>query len=201
MKLIFGLGNPGEKYLGTRHNLGFMVLDEYAKKHLGPDYVWEENEQSSSSSKKLKSLILKLDEEIRLVKPLTFMNNSGQAVSLVARYFKVKPDEVIVIHDDLDLQLGKIKVRAGGSAAGHHGVESIIEQLGSDSFIRVRLGIGNLRSHSGEHQRVSFSAEKFVVEGFMSQESSKLKRMLKQAVNALDLLLSEGLDKAQNQFN
>lgn len=199
MKLIVGLGNPGEKYINTRHNLGFEVVGNLGKKLDQGDWKLEN---------KFKAEILKQveyagqdDEQLILVKPQTYMNNSGMAVKLVADYFKVAPQDIIIIHDDLDLMLGKIKVRLGGAAGGHHGVESIIEALGSDQFIRVRLGIGNLKSHSGEHKRVSFNAEHFVTEEFLPVEHSKVKHMIKQAVGALELLLEKGLEEAQNQFN
>ncbi len=196
MKLIIGLGNPGEKYIKARHNLGFEVVGDLGKKMDTRDWKVEG---------KFKSEILKQvqddGEQLLLVKPQTYMNNSGMAVRLVASYFKIKPEDIIIIHDDLDLMLGKIKIRLGGAAGGHHGVESIIEALGSDQFIRVRLGIGNLKSHSGEHKRVSFNAEHFVTEEFLPVEHSKVKHMLKQAVGAMELLLEKGLKEAQNQFN
>ncbi len=191
MKLIVGLGNPGEKYIGVRHNLGFAVLDELARKLNLVDWSKEE---------KFKSELIKTPELI-LAKPQTYMNNSGLAVSAVAEYFKIRPEDIIIIHDELDLPLGKIKVRLGGAAAGHHGVESIINILKTDKFIRVRLGIGTLRTLSGEHKGRSISVEKFVLESFTHQESGSVKRMLKQAGKALDVLLEKGLEKAQNQYN
>lgn len=172
MKLVVGLGNPGEKYSKVRHNLGFMVLDALADS-------WEDN-------KKLKSLIAKKDDLI-FVKPKTYMNNSGLAVKLLTTYYKIPATDLIVVHDDLDLMLGQIKVRTGGSAAGHHGVESIISALGTDQFTRVRLGIGNQKSHSGEHHRVHFEAEKFVLEPFEPSEKPQVKHMIKQAVDMLML--------------
>lgn len=179
MKLIVGLGNPGEKYVGIRHNLGFIVVDELVKKFNGR---WEDD-------KKTKSIILKVDNLI-LAKPQTYMNNSGQAVKLLADYYKIAPVDIIIIHDDLDLLLGKIKVRAGGAAGGHHGVESILFSLKSDQFTRVRVGIGNDKSHSGEHNRVHFEAEKFVLEPFMPAEKSHLRHGIKQALLALTELLA-----------
>lgn len=189
MKLIVGLGNPGKQYEKVRHNLGFMVLDQMVSSG-----QWEKED-------KFQSQILKLSQDIWLVKPQTYMNNSGMAVLKLVDYFKLTPEEVIIVHDDLDLMLGKIKVRSGGAAGGHHGVESIISALGSDQFIRVRLGIGNQKSHSGEHKRVAFNAEHFVLESFMPNEKSKVKHMVKQAKEALEILLDKGLDIAQNQFN
>lgn len=189
MKLLIGLGNPGEQYKGSRHNLGFEVVDEILR-HLGGSWSLE---------KKLKSEVAKVGELI-LVKPQTYMNNSGMATQLVADYYKVLPEDIIIIHDDLDLLLGKLKVRVGGAAGGHHGVESVIEAIG-DEFIRVRLGIGNDRSHSGEHNRVSFNAEHFVLETFLPKEKSKVKSMLKQAREAIETVLEKGIDVAQNQYN
>lgn len=191
MKLIVGLGNPGEKYTKTRHNLGFEILDELTKKLNLVDWQMEN---------KFKAELITSDQLI-LVKPQTFVNQSGLAIKLLTTYYKLPSTDVIVIHDDLDLPLGKIKVRMGGAAAGHHGVESIINALGSDQFIRVRLGIGNLRSQSGEHKAIHFNAEHFVLEPFIHSEKSPVKHMLKQAVKALQILLEKGLTVAQNQYN
>lgn len=191
MKLIVGLGNPESRYAGTRHNLGFDILDELTRKFKLEDWSKED---------KFKSEVIKTPELI-LVKPQTFMNKSGMAVSLIYQFYKIAPEDLIIVHDELDLPLGKIKVRLGGAAAGHHGVESIIEALGTDKFIRLRLGIGNLRTKSAEHKGQTLSAEKFVLEKFMHKEKSQVKHMIKQAMKALDLLLQEGIEKAQNQFN
>ena len=188
MQIIVGLGNPGDSYKNTRHNLGFSVLDKMVTAE------W-------SKEGKFKSEIYKLSSNLMFVKPQTHMNSSGAAVLLIANYFKVKPENIIVVHDDLDLKLGKIKVRLGGSAAGHHGVESVISALGTDKFLRVRLGMGNVQSLLGEHKRTSFNAEKFVIDDFLPNEKSTVKRMIKQAVLAIELLIDEGLEAAQRQYN
>lgn len=193
MKLIVGLGNPGDKYQGVRHNLGFAVLDEFARQCTMYNVQF-------TIDQKFKSEIAKAGDLI-FVKPQTYMNNSGLTVRLLTTYYKLPSTNIIVVHDDLDLPLGKIKVRMGGAAAGHHGVESITAELGTDKFIRVRLGIGNLRTQSGEHKGQHISAEKFVLEPFIHSEKSKVKHMLKAAVKALEILLEKGLEKAQNQFN
>lgn len=195
MKLIIGLGNPGEKYTGTRHNLGFEVLDEYARKLSGSEIVW-------GMENKFKAEVLKIGDTM-LVKPQTFMNNSGMAVKLLVNYFKVPLQEVIVLHDELDLPLGKIKIRLGGAAAGHHGVESVITSLGSDAFIRVRLGIGpsSGRTVLSEHKMDSFNVEHFVLEPFMPGERPKVKQIYKRGVEAIKTLLDKGLEVAQNQYN
>ena len=191
MKLIVGLGNPGEKYQNTRHNLGFRVVDKIAEKM--EDGRWK-------MDKKNKAEILKLNE-LLLVKPQTFMNNSGMAVSLLANFYKITPENIIVVHDDLDLPLGKIKIRLGGAAGGHHGVESVIKSLGTDKFIRVRIGIGNIHALEGEKGRKHFDAEKFVVDEFDSGELTKVKRIIKESVQALQMILEKGLEIAQNQYN
>ena len=193
MKLIVGIGNPGEEHQKSRHNLGFMVLDRLVASSKQP-VVWEKSE-------KVKSYILRLSPDVILAKPFTYMNNSGLAVKLLTTYYKLLTTDVIIVHDELDLPLGKIKVRLGGAAAGHHGVESIIKALNNDKFVRVRLGIGNLRTQSAEHGSSHIDPNHFVLEPFMSNEKSKLKHLLKQAVEAVELVLEQGLDKAQNQFN
>lgn len=197
MKMVVGLGNPGEKYSKIRHNLGFMAVDELAKRVKGQGGSWK-------FEQKFKSEILTFTlnaSPLTLVKPQTYMNNSGLAVKLLSTTYNLPPTNIIVIHDELDLPLGKIKVRIGGAAAGHHGVESIISHLGTDQFIRVRLGIGNLKTQSAEHKKVHVSAERFVLEPFMHSEKSQVKHMLKKAVKALEILLEKGLTEAQNQFN
>ncbi len=197
MKIIVGLGNPGDKYVNTRHNLGFMAVEALGKRVKSEGENWRYEE-------KFKSEVLDLTlnaSRFILVKPQTYMNHSGIAVSLIAGFYKIDSPDIIVIHDDLDLHLGKIKVRLGGSGAGHHGVESVINSLGTDQFIRVRLGIGNDKSHSGEHKRISFSAEDFVLEEFLSNEKSEVKHMLKNSLKALETLLEKGFESAQNQYN
>jgi peptidyl-tRNA hydrolase, PTH1 family len=135
MILIAGLGNPGTKYSKTRHNIGFLVIDKLAQK-FGVELKEE---------KKFKAEFIKLNEgyeEAILVKPLTFMNNSGEAIKKIADYFNVYENDIWVIHDDLDIDLGKLRIRKGGSSAGQKGVESAITHLGTPEFIRFRVGIG-----------------------------------------------------------
>ncbi|RJR28052.1 aminoacyl-tRNA hydrolase [candidate division WWE3 bacterium] len=131
MKVIVGLGNPGEKYINTRHNFGFIILESIAR----------EIQQTFSSDEKFKSEIARSDKFI-LVKPTTFMNNSGEAVSRILNFYKIQPKDLYVIHDDVDLPFGKIKKQFGASSAGHRGVESIINELGTKEFWRVRIGVG-----------------------------------------------------------
>ncbi|MBI4036624.1 aminoacyl-tRNA hydrolase [Candidatus Daviesbacteria bacterium] len=190
MKLIVGLGNPGEKYQSSRHNLGFRVVDELAKRIKQQESSWEYKDKLKSEILQLSLILNSYSLSLIFAKPLTFMNNSGLAVKLLTTYYKLPATDLIIIYDDLDLRLGQIKVRTGGAAAGHHGVESIIQALGTDQFTRVRLGIGNQKSHSGEHQRVHFDADKFVMEPFEPDEKSQVKHMIKQVV---DILMSEQL--------
>ncbi len=191
MFLIVGLGNPGEKYANTRHNLGFEAIDYFVHKRAFGEFTLE---------KKFKAEIIQTGDII-LAKPQTYMNLSGMSVAKITNFYKIPPQNVVIIHDELDIVLGHIKIRMGGSAAGHHGVESIIEYLKSDQFIRFRLGIGNQKSFSGEHKQIDFQAEKFVIDYFIPGESSSKKALLKKCTQALDVLLQEGLEKAQNQFN
>ena len=194
MKVIIGLGNPGEKYLATRHNLGFMVLDSYAQKHSPAEYSFNEDN-------KIKAEVLKLSPDLWLVKPLTFMNNSGLTVKTLVDYYKVSLEDIIIVYDELDLPLGQIKIRLGGAAAGHHGVESILTSLGTDKFLRLRIGIGNRSSKEGERGEHHFEGEKYVIDKFDQKERAKVKHTLKQVIEALDLLLEKGIESAQNKFH
>lgn len=199
MKLIIGLGNPGEKYEKTRHNLGFMVVEQFLKDfEPQKDTAWND-------SKKFKSDIVEIEwqprqrragkafpEKVILVKPKTFMNNSGMAVSLIAKFYKVSPEDIFIIHDELDLPLGNLKIRLGGSSAGHNGIESVIDALGTDKFWRLRLGI-----KFGEN----LNAEDFVLRNFSPQEKGKVKKVIKNASDALQEVLENGPDAAMNKFN
>lgn len=183
MKIIVGLGNPGKKYEKTRHNLGFMVVDELMQKS-----KFKINEKFSAE-------ICEPENNILLVKPQTFMNGSGQAVAKIARFYKVEPKNIWVIHDDVDISMGKLKIRIGGSGAGHHGVESIIESLGMDKFLRFRLGIGK------PHQKESGSVEEYVLQPFEVHKKTELKHLIKRTIQAVEVALKDGPAKAMNRFN
>ncbi len=195
MKLIVGLGNPGEKYDGTRHNLGFRAVDQFLKDTSSvSDSVWTKND-------KLKSDIVKLGDTI-LAKPQTFMNNSGIAVSLLASFYKVEPEDIWIVYDELDLPVGAMKIRFGGAAAGHHGVESILEKLGTDKFWRIRLGIGT--SHDKDHaigRQKQHDVEGYVLSGFKSGDQGKIKDITKRSSQALQLALDKGIEAAMNRYN
>ncbi len=189
MKLIVGLGNPGKKYEKTRHNLGFMVVDELVKKILPlANAKWQEN-------KKFNSQFIIHNLEFILAKPQTMMNASGYAVSSISQYLNIAISDIWVIHDDVDLPLGKIKIKLGGGAAGHHGVESIIQQLGTDKFVRFRLGIG----HPGRGS--DFLVERYVLRKFDVNETSEVKQMVKKTVEAIKFALEKDIQKAMNYFN
>jgi len=186
MILIVGLGNPGTKYENTRHNVGFMAVDLLLKKLTSVEgSIWEEN-------KKFNCLVAKIDKELVLAKPLSFMNASGEAVGKLMRFFKVTPFGLYVIHDDIDLPLEKIKITHGHGSAGHKGVDSIIENLKSNNFVRIRVGIGSDKR---------LSTEKFVLSEFKEREKSKIKRAVKKAQEAMEFILKNGVERAASQFN
>lgn len=201
MKLIVGLGNPGDKHESTRHNLGFLVLDHFLKDIGSPKQDWSKEE-------KLKSEIFILDyqpksgkgEKIILARPLTYMNNSGMAVSLISKYYKVKPIDVWIIHDELDLPLGSMKIRFGGATAGHHGLDSVLSALGTDKFWRFRIGIGTVRNRD-KMARHKFDGQEYVLKGFGFSEKSKARAAIKRGVKAISEALERGIESAQNQFN
>ena len=203
MKLIIGLGNPGEKYERTRHNLGFMILEHFLKdSQLERKTEWE-------NSTKFKSDIVALEwkpkvgvlEKVILCKPKTYMNNSGMAVQLISSFYKVAPSDIWIIHDDFDLPLGSMKIRFGGASAGHHGVESIISALNSDKFWRFRMGTGESHSKGKMAKHRIRKADDFVLGGFGKGESGKIRELIKRAVKAIETGLEDGLLKSQNRFN
>lgn len=196
MKLIVGLGNPGGKHEKTRHNLGFMVLEHFLKDFESTkNTVWE-------NSSKFKSDIAKIEwqpkhgalEKIILVKPKTYMNNSGMAVQILTTYYKILTTDVWIIHDDIDLLLGAMKIRLGGASAGHHGVESVMDHLNTDKFWRFRLGIG------GEDGRLK-NVDDFVLGEFGGKEKGKIRELIKKGAKAIEEALENGLDSAMNRFN
>lgn len=197
MKIVVGLGNPGEKYENTRHNLGFLVVDHLLKDLGTSDVVW-------THSAKLKSDTASFtvgEEKLLLVKPQTFMNNSGMAVQLVKDFYKVEPEAVWIVYDELDLPLGSIKIRFGGAAAGHHGVESIMEALGTDKFWRFRLGIGVTHDKSEVGKHDFKDAKDYVLDQFRSGEKGKVRELVKHASEALECAVEKGMEAAMNRFN
>ncbi len=203
MKLIVGLGNPGEKYERTRHNLGFLVLEQFLKNTTSVhETTWQDEDrfkaQISLSSWQPKHGSLK---KLVLVKPRTYMNNSGIAVSLVASFYKIKLEDIWVINDELDLPLGAIKIRFGGASAGHKGVTSIMEKLGTDKFWRFRLGIGVNRNHNKVAGQKMRGIDDFVLGKFGRGEAGKIRELIKRGAKALATALEEGIESAQNRYN
>ena len=184
MKIIVGLGNPGIPYRMTRHNIGFQVVDRLAKLSHIP-----------IRTKRFKSLYGKgwIDsQQAILVKPITFMNRSGEAVKKVTDFFHLGVDDLVVVHDDLDLALGRIRFKQKGGDGGHQGVRSIIEMMGGNNFLRLKVGIGR--------PPVGMEPAEYVLEAFERIEQSRLDGILSQAAEALKVVFLEGLQKAMNQF-
>ena len=203
MKLIVGLGNPGEKYINTRHNLGFKIVEQFLKDfQSAKNTLWED-------SKKFKSEISQIEwqpkhdelEKVILAKPQTYMNNSGLAVRLITDFYKLKPEDIWIIHDDIDLPLGSVKIRFGGASAGHHGVESIMESLSTDKFWRFRMGTGLKNQKLNLKNQKLKNVEDFVLSGFTGSEKGKVKNLIKRGVNAIEASLEDSLEKAMNRFN
>ena len=190
-----GLGNHGKQYEKSRHNVGFMVADELARQFsiLNFKFSMKENLKSEILKQIIKS------EEVILAKPQTMMNASGFAVVKLLSNLAIKQlSDLWVVHDDLDLPLGKIKIRIGGGTAGHRGLESIVEEIGSADFVRFRLGIGHPGvADDDKHKEV----ERYVLESFSGEERHEASRMVKRATEAIKLALDEGIEAAMNKFN
>jgi PTH1 family peptidyl-tRNA hydrolase len=192
MILIVGLGNPGNKFQLTRHNSGWVVLDLLQKK-----WKKEYNFSDWKESKKMKAKISQgeiKDKKIILAKPSTFMNLSGKAVKSLIFYYKISPKDLFVIHDDIDIELNKIKLSKNRNAAGHKGVLSIIEELKTKDFPRLRIGI---KSKECKFKNV----EKFVLLKFNEREKEIIKESAKKAIEATEIIIDKGIDKAMNKFN
>lgn len=190
MKLIVGLGNPGRKYEGHRHNVGFMAVDQLARKlSVGS---WNSRAQGQVCSAEIQG------EKTLLVKPETFMNLSGRCVSELYRFHKCTPEDLIVIHDELDLSPYELKIKKGGGTGGHNGLKSIEECLGSDQngYYRIRMGIGHPRNFA-PHLDVA----DYVLQNFPSSESALLQRTLEDAEQAAILIAKGNANQAMNQFN
>ncbi len=184
--LIVGLGNPGEDYENTRHNLGFMLVDAAALRwQIGP---FKRKFQGLMGEGRVR------DSRVTLLKPMTFMNASGESVNLARQYLKVSPQNVVVCVDDLALSLGRFRLRLQGSSGGHNGLKSIIQQLGSEVFPRLRIGIG---SDFGENKDVT----RHVLGVFSRAEREKVPSILHRGIDILELILAEGCERAMNQAN
>ncbi len=185
MKLIVGLGNPGSEYTATRHNVGWMVVDAFASKfRIKPD-KHEKNAMTGEGRVGGGSVLV--------AKPLTYMNLSGDAVRLLVHTYTESLDDLIVVYDDIDLPLGKLRIRAGGSAGTHNGMRSIVDALGSEVFARLRIGIGGVDSTG--------RLRDYVLGEFTADEHEAVKRAIERSVDALVLFCRGDLKRAMNEFN
>lgn len=187
MKLIVGLGNPGREYRETRHNVGFMVVDEIARRH--------RLEWAMAPSQVPEAFVVKKygPDPLLLAKPLTFMNRSGDAVSALARYYDVVPPDLLVVYDDVDLPFGRLRARARGSAGTHNGMRSIVERVGSTEFPRLRLGVGR-----GDRRR---DLADHVLSKFEPDERAALESFITRAADAAEMFAVDGIGTVMNVYN
>lgn len=184
MYVIAGLGNPGKKYENTRHNMGFITIDQLAEKH-----------NIKTDKLKFKALVGEgriAGQKVLLVKPQTYMNLSGESVREVMSFYKLEPENLIVIYDDIDIEVGALRIRKFGSAGTHNGMKSVVYQLQSDRFPRIRLGIGSQKKGD---------LVNFVIGGFSKEEVPVLEEAVSNAVLAIECILEDGIDRAMNQYN
>jgi PTH1 family peptidyl-tRNA hydrolase len=182
MIIIIGLGNPGEQYKNTRHNVGFEAIDAFAKENEFADFELD---------KKANALVLK-EGKIILAKPQTFMNKSGDSAKKLALTYKAKAANFVVIHDDVDLPVGKIKIVKERGSAGHKGVESVIKAIGNKGLVRIRIGTAGKKNSD---------AMDIVLKKFSPEEQKQINKVIDKTVGALDLFIKEGLDKTMNEYN
>ncbi len=185
VKLIIGLGNPGNEYKSTRHNVGFMVIDELAS-----DFGIAVNKRRY---KAFYGRGIINDTEVILSKPQTFMNLSGSAVASMLKAFNLRVTDLIVIHDDMDIELGKMRIRTKGSSGGHRGIKSIIDAIGTDSFVRIKIGIGR--------PRAGMDPSDYVLTNFKKDELPMLKEAKNRASEAISFLIKNDVVAAMNRYN
>jgi PTH1 family peptidyl-tRNA hydrolase len=190
MKLIVGLGNPGKEYHSNRHNIGFLCLNRFARSN-GIAFDKKKGKARVGIGKVA-------GEEVVLAKPQTYMNASGTSVNQLLQRYKISLPDLIVVHDDLDLPLGKIRIRLGSSSAGHKGIKSIIESLGTQDFIRIRVGISRPQSSD---ENVQDSIVDYVLGDFEPDENSLLEDTVRRVCEAILCLLTEGITASMNKFN
>jgi PTH1 family peptidyl-tRNA hydrolase len=193
MKLIVGLGNPGQKYANNRHNLGYMCLSEFAKAH--EIKLDKKQGQSRTGTGEIGG------ETVILARSQTYMNESGEAVRWLVLRYNLKPDDIIIIHDDMDLPLGKVRIRQGGSAAGHNGIKSIISELGYPDFIRVRVGTGRPGVTKSGVPTAEDEVIGFVLSDFVRDEQKVVDQTIPKVSEAVEYLINDGLAAAMNKYN
>jgi PTH1 family peptidyl-tRNA hydrolase len=182
--LVVGLGNPGREYERTRHNVGWLVVDELARRL---DGRWREKFSGRLAEVRLDAL------RLALLKPETFMNDSGRSVAAAARFFKVEPESLLVVHDDVDLEAGRLQARAGGGLAGHNGLRSLAQALGTQDFLRLRIGVG--RPGRGDPRSVA----DYVLSPFGAEEDPGA--LVSRGADAVEVLAREGVEATQQRFN
>jgi len=185
MKAIIGLGNPGREYAGTRHNVGFDAVTALADKY-----------DLRIKDRKFKALVsdgIIEGQRIILVHPQTYMNLSGESVKAVADYYRLEPEDLIIVCDDINLDIGRLRIRKKGSAGGHNGLKSIISELGTDAFPRIRIGVGG--------KPEGWDLAKHVLGRFSEDDDKIIRDMLKEAAGALETWLKDGIDMAMNRYN
>jgi PTH1 family peptidyl-tRNA hydrolase len=182
--LVAGLGNPGREYERTRHNAGWMVIDELARRHEGS---FRSKFDGQLSEVRLDGL------RLALLKPETYMNVSGKSISAAGRFFKVEPESLLIVHDDVDLEAGRLQARAGGGLAGHNGLRSIASALGTQDFLRLRVGVG--RPGRGDRRPVA----DYVLSPFSPEEN--VDALISRAADAVETIAREGVEPAQQRFN
>jgi PTH1 family peptidyl-tRNA hydrolase len=182
--LVAGLGNPGREYADTRHNVGFMVADELARRHGGS---WRAKFSADLAEVRLDEL------RLALLKPQTYMNESGRSVGAAVRFFKVQPESLLVVHDEVDLEPGRLQARLGGGLAGHNGLRSLAQHLGTPEFARLRIGVG--RPERGDPRPVA----DFVLSPFPPEVD--VAGLVARAADAVETVAREGVEEAQNRFN
>lgn len=184
MKLVAGLGNPGEKYRGTRHNVGFDVLDELAARH---GLSFEAAPVQALQAR------WRTSDGVLLAKPLTFMNLSGEAVTALCRYYRIEVADVLIVCDDVNLPLGRLRVRGSGSDGGHNGLKSVAHHLGTTDYARLRIGVGR-----GDARR---DLAAHVLAGFDADETTGVREAITRSADAIELWVSQGLAPVMNTFN
>ena len=184
--LLVGLGNPGDKYENTRHNAGYMVVDEIGNRQRIP--IQKLKYKALTNTTELGG------QKVLVMKPVTYMNLSGEAVRQAADFYKVPAERILVISDDTALAVGKLRIRKGGSAGGHNGLKSIIQQLGTDQFPRLRVGVG-------EKPHPDYDLADWVLGHFTGQDKKDMDASVSRAADAVECILSQGLDKAMNRYN
>lgn len=186
-KLIVGLGNPGVKYAKTRHNVGWMALEAFAQKH------GVQIDRSGFQGLYGEMRWGPMAEKVLLLKPLTFMNLSGRSVAEAARFYRINPEDILILYDDMDLEVGRLRLRAQGSAGGHNGMKSLIQELGTQEIPRLKIGVG--RPAPG------WQVIDWVLAPFGADDAASLAGLLPKAVEAVESFLSDGMLKAMNHYN